>query len=220
MGKDGSRSPVLQRGAVECDRRAAIQVRTTRGSGWPAATRRRRITKGHPLPRVVLTALASRPHERRCKQAAPVFAPSKLVRARPTPDLRGRTPYFSRRNTYGAVRVEIFTVELRTGRAGKRIQRSIYVSVYSKSVRDAPKREFNIPYTYSYIQSPYGTNHIRIRIFKVHTGRAHPIRRRFIRYLGRQTPYGLRQLRICSCATRTSTSQPGLSPSRPRFRPS
>src|SRR5215216_6548828 len=33
------------------------QVRTTRGSGWPLVTRRSRIAKGHPLPRVVLTLL-------------------------------------------------------------------------------------------------------------------------------------------------------------------
>src|SRR3954471_18277976 len=31
------------------------RVRTNRGSGGPFAIRRRRITKAHPLPRVVLT---------------------------------------------------------------------------------------------------------------------------------------------------------------------
>src|SRR5215203_3400698 len=36
----------------------AIQVRTARGSGRPFANRYIRLTKRHPLPRVVLTCLA------------------------------------------------------------------------------------------------------------------------------------------------------------------
>src|SRR5215204_4495616 len=35
-------------------------VRTTRGSGWPCARRSHRLTKSHPLPRVVLTCSNSR----------------------------------------------------------------------------------------------------------------------------------------------------------------
>src|SRR5215213_7512298 len=49
------------------------QVGTTRGSGWPFATRQHRITKGHPLPRVVPTVMSMGEwllRERRARGAA------------------------------------------------------------------------------------------------------------------------------------------------------
>jgi hypothetical protein len=133
------------------------------------------------------------------KLSEPRFEPSSAVRARPTPDLHVQRPYLYSRVPYGAVRVEIFTVELRTGRAGERFRRFVYVNVYSGAVRAAP--------------TPYGTRRIRKRIFKVRTGRARPVRRRFIRYFGRRTPYGPYRPRIDAVAVRTG-------PSRSRFWPS